>query len=400
MGKGSSTPPPAPDPGIAIQQQGASNIETAIATALLNQQNTVDPFGTTSFSQIGSTNIPGTQTNIPQFQRETELSELGQQKFDAQQLLEAQLAGLAGENIGAVREAQATPFDLSGLPEFRQGIDTAGFQQIGGDFAQQGQELEQASFNRALGLLNPEFARQQNLINVNLSERGLPQGSEAAQGVIDPFERRRNESLQQAAFQAVGAGREEQDRLQRLSLATRGAQLGEGLQGVSLQNQARQQGIQEQAFLRGLPINEIATLLGTAGGTQLPQFQPTANIGIAGTDVIGARLGAGQIEQDRFRNQQEANSGFLSGLFGLGSSAVTAFGPQIASGIGNLFTSDIRVKENIKPYGYYKGHRLYSYNYIWEDEPQIGVMAQEIEKVIPAAVSEINGIKRVNYGMI
>jgi len=62
--------------------------------------------------------------------------------------------------------------------------------------------------------------------------------------------------------------------------------------------------------------------------------------------------------------------------------------------------SDVRLKENIKRIGKYKNHNLYEYNYIWSKVKELGVMAQEIEKVIPNAVKELNGFKTVNYEAI
>lgn len=392
------------DAGQLAQQQTSSNVQTAIAQALLNQQRQVTPFGTLDFSQIGETTIPGTDIVIPRFEQTQTLSPLGQQQFDTQQRISNLLNNLAESNIGNVEQAQSQQFGFENFgaptPQVNRGplsqqgtVSTGGTQitplgaqgalpgaqgtplggrvpfanlaqipQSAGAFAQQGRQAEQASFQRALSLLNPEFARQQNELNVNLSERGLPLSSQAAQGVIDPFERRRNEALNTAAFSALGAGRSEQERLLNQAF------------------QSRQQGIQEQSLLRSQPINEIATLLGTSPGLAIPQFNPFSPSQIGESDVLGAGLA-----QQGF--QQQNRSANLQGLFSLGAAAAAAF-------------SDIRVKENIKPYGYYKGHRLYSYNYIWEDEPQIGVMAQEIEKTIPGAVSEINGIKRVNYGLI
>ena len=65
-----------------------------------------------------------------------------------------------------------------------------------------------------------------------------------------------------------------------------------------------------------------------------------------------------------------------------------------------LTPSDERIKENIVPDGTYKGHNVYTYNYIGDDRQRRGVMAQEVEKVKPDAVLEIDGIKHVDYGAL
>ena len=75
---------------------------------------------------------------------------------------------------------------------------------------------------------------------------------------------------------------------------------------------------------------------------------------------------------------------------------------SIAS-LANAFmgTSDMRTKENIVPDGTtYNGHKVYHFNFIGDDVRRRGVMAQEVEKIRPDAVVEIDGIKHVNYGAL
>ena len=62
-------------------------------------------------------------------------------------------------------------------------------------------------------------------------------------------------------------------------------------------------------------------------------------------------------------------------------------------------SSDIRVKENISQVGLLdNGLPVYLFNYKGNKTPQIGLMAQDVEKVNKDAVVEIDGIKRVYYG--
>jgi len=62
--------------------------------------------------------------------------------------------------------------------------------------------------------------------------------------------------------------------------------------------------------------------------------------------------------------------------------------------------SDSRMKENIVPDGTYKDYNVYTFNYIGDDRQRRGVMAQEVEKIKPDAVGEIDGIKYVDYGAL
>lgn len=86
-----------------------------------------------------------------------------------------------------------------------------------------------------------------------------------------------------------------------------------------------------------------------------------------------------------------------------GPSAMDQIGQAvgIAGSLATLAGSDIRIKENIVPEGSkWKGLNVYHYNYIGDDIPRRGVMAQDVEVIYPDAVHDIDGIKYVNYGAI
>jgi hypothetical protein len=94
-------------------------------------------------------------------------------------------------------------------------------------------------------------------------------------------------------------------------------------------------------------------------------------------------------------------------LGGAGALAGTAGTMGTMAGIGGmglegaLMFSDVRVKENIERVGTHdSGAGLYKYNYIGEDKPQIGVMAQEYAQVRPDAVHDLGGILAVDYGKV
>ena len=67
-----------------------------------------------------------------------------------------------------------------------------------------------------------------------------------------------------------------------------------------------------------------------------------------------------------------------------------------------LWTSDIRLKKQIKFLtNLVEGINLYSFKYLWSDKTYIGLMAQEVEKIIPEAVVKMdNGYLAINYGML
>lgn len=74
----------------------------------------------------------------------------------------------------------------------------------------------------------------------------------------------------------------------------------------------------------------------------------------------------------------------------------------IAHGESTAAPSDTRFKTDITPVGTAEnGLTLYSYRYIWDDAPQIGVMAQEVLSHTPEAVITLPGnFYAVDYEML
>lgn len=98
-----------------------------------------------------------------------------------------------------------------------------------------------------------------------------------------------------------------------------------------------------------------------------------------------------------------------SNLFGAFPETLGALGLTSGStaGIGGLLGalsafSDIRLKEYIVPDGEENGYPVYLFSY--KNDPlkrrYRGVMAQDVVKALPEAVSVIDGYMAVNYGMI
>jgi hypothetical protein len=119
-----------------------------------------------------------------------------------------------------------------------------------------------------------------------------------------------------------------------------------------------------------------------AGGTMAGQTAATA------TNMFNAQANY----KSNIENINLKNSG--SDLSGLGS----VMGGAAAMG---LRFSDKRLKRNIvKIANDSRGFGVYEFSYLWSRKRHIGVLAQEVEKVLPAAVSSRFGFKTVNYAML
>lgn len=211
---------------------------------------------------------------------------------------------------------------------------------------------EDAVYNQFASRLDPQWATQQSQLQNQLSNQGITPGSAAWQTAMDQFGRSRNDAYSQAQNQSVLTG-----------LQARNQLVGEALNLSG----------------RGQPQN--------AQAPQSPAFN------IQAPDIQGAMQNQYQAQQNQYNQQQQAAGGLTNGLFSLGSAAL---GGWAASGF-----SDARLKTDIKAIGATEsGVPIYQFRYMAGGPMQIGVMAQDLETLMPAAVVEQDGWKTVDYGMI
>lgn len=156
---------------------------------------------------------------------------------------------------------------------------------------------------------------------------------------------------------------------------------------VQLLLQGRGQAVQEALTERNQPINEISALMSGSQVSQ-PQFMGSTVGAIPTTDnsaIIASY-------DDQRRRIAEAEQASLGGLF----KGVLNFGSTL------IGLSDERLKKDKKKIGEVNGMGLYSYRMKGEPESspkQVGLMAQEVEKVVPSAVTRgKDGYRRVDYG--
>jgi hypothetical protein len=181
--------------------------------------------------------------------------------------------------------------------------------------------------------------------------------------------------------------------------------------GAAASNQARvaaqRLGLQLKAsaadFAAGRGVTAQAALTGGA-----------SNASMGGLNAAGAGIGyanqGGALPMQGF-GQAGQLYGSAGGTFSSMWQAQEAAKAQSASGFGQLvgslgsaaiMASDRRLKKDIVRVGTLdNGLPVYEYEYVWGGGKQVGVMADEVELVIPAAViTGRDGFKRVRYDMV
>jgi hypothetical protein len=175
----------------------------------------------------------------------------------------------------------------------------------------------------------------------------------------------------------------------------------------------------EQYAMRNQPINEISSLL---SGSQInnPNFVNTPNNQIPTTDVAGLINNRFSQDMQIYQQQNQNYQQQMGGLYGLA-------GGLLKGGIGLIGMSDVREKENIVKVGSVfapsyqsdvdhdeptRGYKpmeadddeLPVYKYTFKNDPQqrqhVGPMAQDVEKIDPAAVINHGGRKYLDHGRV
>ena len=284
-------------------------------------------------------------------------------------------AGAFGGSRSAVLEAESQKPYAEAMARTAAGLRQSGFEQAQAaaqaDLARQqqlgifgaGQEqqraLQQAQFGQQAGIFGAELGQQRRMQQAQMEQQRQMGGLDIAGRA----------ALSQPQL-------EMQARAQRAGLL--GGLQGQQVQGLGLLGQAgaQQQGLQQRAI-----------------DAQRGEFQRALGYGPQQVGLLQAGMGTPLISQST-TGQQKTGAGDV-----LGTAA------QLA---GMFFMSDKTLKENIKPIGKSEnGHNLYTWD--WNDkakelgvnDPTTGVLAQEVMKYMPEAVSKhANGYYMVNYGVL
>lgn len=236
-------------------------------------------------------------------------------------------------------------------------------------------------------LANEQSAKLKDYLNkpVDLSNEATEARlMELGRKRLDPLVAQRDEDLRtRLANQGIKAGSDAyKDELNTFNQGTNDAYNQLLLTG-------RQQAVQEALTQRNQPINEITALMG-GSQVQQPNYVNANMPSIPTTDVAGLINENYNQKMNAYNQRQQQTQGILGGLFGLGSKLIGL--------------SDRRAKKDIEKVGNVDDIDLYSFRYrkgMGDGKAHVGVMAQEVEKTHPEAVSRrSDGMRQVDYGKL
>jgi hypothetical protein len=319
--------PATPDPNVTAAAQTKSNLATATAQSELNNVNQVTPYGTITYTQVG-TNADGT----PKYQATTALNAQQQGLLDQTNALSSQKNNVASNLLNSASNTLSNPIDLTS-DNLNKYIDSHYADQFN------------TQWNNSLEGLQSQLANQ-----------GIQIGSDAYTRAMNDYQ-----TQKENAFNSLV-----------------------GSQYANAQNAI--------TTAYNQPLTSLSAL---QSGATNPNPAQTAQTGVQGTDVAGITQNAYNNAYQNYQTQVAQNNATLGGLFGIGSALA-----------GGWAMSDRRAKKNVKKVGELKnGMGLYKFQMKkgmgGGGLTQLGVIAQQVEKVDPKAVrTGADGLKRVNYDRV
>lgn len=149
--------------------------------------------------------------------------------------------------------------------------------------------------------------------------------------------------------------------------------------------------------------NDITGVIGTTQRITAPTVAAASGT-FDGADVTFTEVSGASVEAIViYRHNSGANTTWKLVLFedtGVTGLPVTPNGGDITitwSGSGIFTISDLTEKENVEEIGALGVVPLYEYSYRDEERMRVGVMAQDVEKILPAAVVQFGKRKAVDY---
>ena len=374
-------PPAAPDYAGAAQAQGAANVETARLEGRMNRPDVFSPYDIT------------TVTDLPDDRFRLDYSLTPEYEAQRQKQVGIQDAYLdtAGRLLGGLPQES---FSLANLPSQPGMIDRSTFATVPtmGDLGDYATRVEGAYYNRAVGRLQPQFQQQEIDLRTQLINSGIPEGSTAYNNALGELRMSQNDTLQGVAAESIREGQALADAQLGRATGLRSFQISDAASRVAEQERMRDRQLSDLLLQREVPLSEIATLTGLPSPTTRGGQVATTGLDVPATSIAPPPLFAATQAQGLDANRRY-------------STATDAYGAQMAA-LGqvasNIKFSDKTLKKNIKYKSKSKsGLNVYEFEYNWSPQKYIGVMAQEVKKVKPSAVSEnIFGHMMVDYSQL
>jgi len=273
-------PPPAPDYTGAAVTQGQNNIDTARLQGQLNNPNVITPYGSRTVS------FNGDQPTVSEY-----LSPAEQGLYDKNTQIKDGLLDMSQSGLDRVNDVVSTPWSTDGAPE----VTAYGDLDNSNDVTQALRDRYQPAMDER---------RQQGMDNLLL--QGHSRGGDAWNTASRDFDQNENDFNLAAIVQSENERRANNSQQTQTETADRGRY------------------IQEQAYNRNVPLNEVNAL--RTGNQVTPyQYQGYQPTNIQSAPLFDAALASGNNAQQNFQNQNQQYGDLWSGVGQLAGAGATAW---------------------------------------------------------------------------
>ncbi|PKR56343.1 hypothetical protein [Thalassospira lohafexi] len=304
----SSNKAPSYNAGAAVSAQGSANESTARLNANLNRYDSYGPGGSTTWQNQGD---KWTQTQT--------LSPDQQKQFDTTNAIGNSVLGQAQQYAGALPNDS---FSYDGAPAYQSGIDRSGLSDVPTDLGAYQDQATQTAYDRTMGMLNPQFDKQNEALTQQLANQGIMQGSDAYTTAFDDFNRNKNNAMLSASQDAIMTGDALAGSMFNRGLTSRQQGLSERTTDYNMNNAARQNYANENLTSRNQNLNELAALLQGSPALQMPGGSGGGMVNAQAPDVMGAYNTANNNALMQYQASQANQGAMLGGLSNLGMMAM------------------------------------------------------------------------------
>lgn len=333
----SPTPPAPPDPYKTAAAQTGTNIASGIAQQQLNSTNQVTPYGNLTYSQSGMQTV--TDPSTGKTYQIPQMTATQTLSPEQQGLFDSQMQ--AQQQYGNIANAQLGRVgEALGQPV---DLGPEAIQKQVGDYWHSG--------------LDPVWTQRQSQLESQLANKGLRVGDSAFTQAMTDFGNQRDAAYNEAQRNSQG------------------------------------QAMQQILAARNQPLNETSALM-RGSQVQAPNFTSTPQAGVSSANLEGDVYNSYKGQMDQYGAQQAQSNGMWGSLANMGG-AVLANGWMLSdpdAKTDKVKVTDLRIRPSVG---------LYKFRYKGSPFQQMGVMADEVERVLPDAVrTRPDGYREVNYDMV
>lgn len=227
------------NPADAARVQGEMNRETARDVTYADRPDQYNPWGSLRWTTEKAID-PATGEEVTKWKQIQDLSPDAQRLYDTNLGILTGRSNLAGGMMGRISD------EMGGAPDWAQFGDVIGLDY---DPTQMRQRAEDAVYQKQTSRLDPQFASQEQDLEIKLRNQGLMPGDAAYDSQMQNLAQQKADAYEQARLGSIGAGKDEAAQLWQ-------QQMG----GTELANALRNQQIQEYLGKRGFSLGEMERL--------------------------------------------------------------------------------------------------------------------------------------------